>query len=100
VQEDDALRLLETIRTGQFEGAALEVKTARRELPKRLYETLSAFANHTDGGTIVLGLDERRGFRVDGVADAQLLLRQLSDMAALMEPTLRLATLCAALITI
>jgi len=57
----EALELIEAVRAGQAEDTAVETKSARRKLPQRLYETLSALANRTGGGAIVLGLDETRG---------------------------------------
>jgi len=41
----EAIELIEAVRSGEFEDAALEVKRAQRGLPQRLFETLSAFAN-------------------------------------------------------
>ena len=67
----------------------VEAKKAGQGLPKRLWETLSAFANTPGGGVIILGVDEERNFQVTGVADPA---KQQSDLASLcdqMEPPLR-----------
>ncbi len=61
----EALELLEAVRSGEYEDSGLEVKRAQRGLPQRLFETLSAFANQAGGGVILLGIDESQGFRHD-----------------------------------
>ncbi len=90
MDQQEALAWIETVQTGRFEGAEVEVKAAHRGLPSRLYETLSAFANHTGGGVIILGLDEAQGFATVGVGDPQQVLADLSDQASRMEPPIRL----------
>ena len=54
------------------ESMGFEAKSARRGIPRSLWESYSAFAN-TAGGTIVLGLDEPEdggGFVLSGVRSA------------------------------
>jgi ATP-dependent DNA helicase RecG len=63
----------------------LEVKSARGGTPARLYEDISGFAN-TGGGALVFGLDERRGFEVVGVGDAQQLQADIATNAAQLRP--------------
>jgi ATP-dependent DNA helicase RecG len=61
------------------ELAQVECKESLWHLPKDIWETVSAFAN-TDGGTILLGVAERRGrFRVIGLVDVE---QQQHDLAA------------------
>ncbi|MBS1249054.1 MAG: hypothetical protein MAG431_00627 [Chloroflexi bacterium] len=90
MDQKEALTWIDTIQTGRFEGSEVEVKAAYRGLPKRLYETLSAFANRTGGGIVVLGLDEEQDFGVVGVGDPQQRLAVLGDQASRMRPVLRL----------
>jgi ATP-dependent DNA helicase RecG len=90
MNQHEALKLIEAVRRSRFEGSEIEVKAAHRGLPHRLYETLSAFANHTDGGVVLLGLDEDQAFAVVGVAEPQQRLAELGDMASRMIPPLRL----------
>ena len=63
----------------------LEVKTARGGTPGHLFEDISAFANSA-GGVLLFGLDERRGFEVVGVSDAQQLQADLASNAAQLNP--------------
>ncbi|MCX6053886.1 MAG: ATP-binding protein [Chloroflexi bacterium] len=64
----------------------MEVKRAKRGVPTRLYETISAFANQTEGGVIVLGVDETQRFTLTGVENIQRSLTELTDLASKMEP--------------
>jgi ATP-dependent DNA helicase RecG len=63
----------------------LEVKTARGGTPGHLYEDISGFADSA-GGVLLFGLDERRGFEVVGVGDAQQLQADLATNAAQLSP--------------
>lgn len=90
MNQQEALTWVETVQSGRSEGSEVEVKAAHRGLPKRLYETLSAFANRTGGGVVILGLDERRDFAVVGVGDPQQRQAVLGDQASRMKPLLRL----------
>ena len=55
------------------EGVEVEFKAANDNLPKSIWETISAFAN-TAGGTLFLGVSEtKRTFNVDGVQKAEKL---------------------------
>ena len=86
----EALELLEAVRSGEYEDAGLEVKRAQRGLPQRLFETLSAFANQSGGGVILLGVDESQGFHLTGVEAVQTVLSELTDLASKMVPSLAL----------
>ena len=51
------------------ENAEIEFKSARGGIPASLWESYSAFAN-TDGGTIVLGIQEKKNkFILDGLTE-------------------------------
>lgn len=86
----EALEIVEAVQRSRFEGSEIEVKAAHRGLPRRLYETLSAFANHTGGGVVILGLDEEQAFAAVGVEEPQQRLAVLGDVASQMVPPLRL----------
>lgn len=56
-----------------LEWEDFEVKAAKRELPKSVWETVSAFSN-TSGGWIVLGVTEKGSdFEIMGVRNAEKL---------------------------
>lgn len=60
------------------DDSTTEAKSAVGKLPKRVWEAVSAFAN-TDGGVVLLGLDETGGFRLSAGFDPQPILDALSD---------------------
>ncbi len=86
----DALDSVHAIQMGEFEDAQLEVKRGQKGLPQHLYETISAFANHPEGGVIVLGVDESQQFALTGVENVQSVLTELTDLASKMEPPISL----------
>jgi ATP-dependent DNA helicase RecG len=87
---DDLLRLVGDVQSRQSELNNVEVKAARGGTPQRLYEPLSAFANHTGGGVLVFGLNEKTSFEVVGVGNPQRLQEEIGHLAAgEMEPALR-----------
>ena len=63
--KEELIRRLKDIEWEDF-----EVKEARSELPKNIWETVSAFSN-TSGGWIILGIRQKgKGFEVTGVENA------------------------------
>lgn len=68
----------------------MEVKSAAGGLPDSLTASLSALANLPGGGTVVLGIDERAGFRPVPLADPQLLMQGLATKARSFLPPVRL----------
>ena len=80
MDSSDASDILERLRRIGGEPETVEVKAAVGGLPLSLRETLSALAN-SRGGTIMLGVDERRDFAVVGVDDATALQNGLARMA-------------------
>lgn len=77
-----------SIRADGTDTAQVEVKRASGGVPLNLPTTLSAFAN-TEGGVIILGIDESSGFATVGVPDPAGAQRAVANMAHSMDPPLR-----------
>ncbi len=65
----------------------MEAKAAKREVPKSLYETFSAFANG-EGGVCLLGVNESEDFRIAGVKDGAKIAADVGSQCSEMEPAL------------
>jgi ATP-dependent DNA helicase RecG len=70
------VRLLDRLQ--EKEALDLEFKSAKGGLPKAIWPTISAFAN-TQGGWIVLGVDEQQNPPVIGVTNPDRMLQNLFD---------------------
>ncbi|CUU37754.1 MAG: putative DNA binding domain-containing protein [Armatimonadetes bacterium] len=85
---DELIALLERLRRTGCDLREIEVKRAERQLPEKLWKTLSAFANAT-GGILLLGVDESAGFEVVGVSNPAKIQADLASLCDQMEPPLR-----------
>ena len=65
----------------KIEGNDLEYKKAKNALPDSFWETYSAFAN-TNGGKIILGIDEKNEYPYQGVNDPQKIRDNLFALVA------------------
>ncbi|MDQ3540395.1 MAG: putative DNA binding domain-containing protein [Chloroflexota bacterium] len=88
--EDVAELIAELHRLGT-ETAYIETKDARGGTPKpKIREALSAFANTSGGGVIVLGIAENAEFDIVGVGDVQQVQTDIMNISTNeMEPPLR-----------
>lgn len=78
---DDLARTLEQMRLRRGDSTSIEVKRAVGGVPQ-MPETLCAFANMPDGGTVIFGVDEGSGdFTVVGVSDIASLESGIASMA-------------------
>jgi ATP-dependent DNA helicase RecG len=83
--------LVRELRLSGGDCTDVEVKAARGGLPQSLTASLSALANLPGGGTLILGLDERAGFRPVPLADPQALKQGLAGKARACVPPVRLS---------
>jgi len=86
---EELQEIIQNLREVGADLTHIEAKKAGQGLPKRLWETLSAFANTPGGGGIILGVDEERNFQVTGVPDPAKQQSDLASLCDLMEPPLR-----------
>lgn len=85
----DLAALIENVANQRFESQTLEVKTAHEGNPKRLYDSLSSFSNQDEGGIILFGLDESKGFDKVGVNDPVDLQNKIVEQCNEMIPKVR-----------
>jgi ATP-dependent DNA helicase RecG len=86
---DELRELLDQLQRQGTELTNVEAKRARDGVPKRIWETLSAFANTPGGGVLLLGVDEQEGFAPTGVSNPAKMQADLGSVADQMEPPLR-----------
>ena len=70
MSESEILEIIARLRDVRSDSTHIEAKTARNELPKRVWETISAFSNTRGGGTLLLGVSEEADFALTGVNNA------------------------------
>ncbi len=81
--------LIDKILKNKCELQYVEIKKAGSGTPERLYDTLSAFSNQYGGGIVIFGIDEKNGYKVAGVYDAQDIQVKVTQKALQMEPVVR-----------
>ncbi|RJO72361.1 transcriptional regulator [Nocardia panacis] len=87
----DVSELVSDLRASGGDRIDVEVKSAAGGLPQSLTSTLSALANLPGGGAIILGLDERTGFRPVPLGDPHCLKQGLGTKARAFTPPIRMA---------
>ncbi len=87
--EFELIELLDKVQRKKTETQTLEIKSAEKGCPKRLYDTLSSFSNQDDGGVILFGVDETNSFAEVGVYDPNDLQKHVVEQCNQMEPAIR-----------
>lgn len=67
----------------------IEAKRSKNELPKRIWESISALSNTERGGLLILGISEDAGFAVEGLAHPNKIQQDLASICSDMEPPVR-----------
>lgn len=76
--QEELQELISEVQQSQSELDDIEVKSAHKGTPQRLYEPISAFANSKSGGIILFGLDEERHYEIVDVGDSHHLQEEVS----------------------
>lgn len=95
MQAEALKKLVIDIQKLKTEKQTVELKSAEKGCPTRLYDTLSSFSNQDEGGVIIFGVDENDKYNVNGVYDPQDLQKKVTEQCKQMEPMVRaLFTVC------
>ena len=86
---EQLVNLIEDVIAKKCELQNVEFKKASGGTPEKLYDTLSSFSNQTGGGVIIFGVEEKKGFAVMGVHDAQEIQVKVTNQALQMNPVVR-----------
>jgi ATP-dependent DNA helicase RecG len=82
--------IIEQLKDVNSDTTHIEIKSCQGGFPKRLWETLSSFANTPNGGVMVLGVSETSsGIEVTGISDPAKMQKNLAEVCSQMVPPLR-----------
>ena len=87
--DDNLKMLIDKVLKYKSEFCDIEVKSARKGGPEKIHDTLSAFSNQDDGGTIIFGIDESENFEICGVYDINDIQKKLTLQCKNTEPPVR-----------
>lgn len=85
----ELIEKLEMIQKMKSETNTLELKSAEKGCPQRLYDSLSSFSNQDEGGIIIFGVDEDQDYKEVGVYDLQDIQRKINEQCLQMDPVVR-----------
>ena len=89
LNEETVIKAIHRMRSLGTDTQRWEVKESVQELPKNLLETISAFSN-MHGGTIILGLSEKNGFKPADSFNADKIYAQMQTIGDAMTPIVRM----------
>ena len=93
IESADLRELLAELLLRGGDSTYVEVKTAAEGLLESLPESLCAFANMPEGGTVILDVNESDGFVIDGVSNpAEIEAGIASQARNAIEPSLHIET--------
>ena len=95
MQQEELVRIVHEIQKLKSESQNIELKSANKGCPTKLFDTLSSFSNQDDGGIIIFGLSESDDYKIVGVYDPQDLQKKVTEQCKQMQPAVRaLFTVC------
>lgn len=87
--ETEVIEIIKYLKTYKTETNKIEAKAALVDFPKKCYDTLSSFSNKY-GGVIIFGINEEKGFEIEGVYNLNDLQKKISSLCSdSMSPTIR-----------
>lgn len=89
MQEQELKDLISSIKEQKAERQNVELKSAEKGFPGKIYDTLSSFSNQDDGGIIIFGIQEKPEFHVAGVYNAAEVQQKIMEASQQMEPKVR-----------
>ena len=89
LSEKTVIKAIHRMRSLGTDTQRWEVKESVQELPKKLLETISAFSN-MHGGTIILGLSEKNGFKPADGFNVDKIYAQMQTIGDAMTPIVRM----------
>lgn len=87
--ETEVIEIIKYLKTYKTETNKIEAKAALVDFPKKCYDTFSSFSNKY-GGVIIFGINEEKGFEIEGVYNLNDLQKKISSLCSdSMSPTIR-----------
>lgn len=87
--ESEVVEIINYLRKYKTETNKIEAKTASVDFPKKCYDTFSSFSNKY-GGIILFGINEEKGFEIEGVYDLNDLQKKVTALCSdSMAPAIR-----------